>query len=216
NAYSLASPTNSAYKRFPPSLEQVGGSPLRRRRSSCRRGFQFSPSSSAIATPVDSPSAGVRTLTGGDFRRRTAMPAIHLARPGERAVTGDGRRKASARLRQRAGQGIRMLRRRQERRQKRRRREIGDAGMLADEIPRRLQLGLDAIERGDDLLAPELRAGVVDAHVHAEYGTQRGERDAVYRPHERRALRRHQRRRVVRVRQHVVEDAAAQAWPELL
>src|SRR5262245_2709699 len=102
------------------------------------------------------------------------MAAIHLARPGERAVTGDGRAEARERLRPRAGQRIRILRRRDERRQQRRRREIGDAEMLADEIPRRLQLGLDAIERGDDLLAPELGAGVVDTHVPWGLWLQRG------------------------------------------
>ena len=81
------------------------------------------------------------------------------------------------RFRRRAFGWIRELRRADDRREQRRSREVGDREAIADEVSRRPELGLDAIERRSDLGVPGLdgrRIDVVPAAVKRDEERQHG------------------------------------------
>src|SRR5207244_889992 len=115
----------------------------------------------------------------------------------------------------RAGQRVGELRRPDERREERRRREVGHAEAIADEVARRLELGLDAVERGDDLLPAARRARSVDPHVLPHDGADGWEQRTVDASRAGPEAERQEGDREIAVGEEPVEDRPPDVWAEL-
>src|SRR5439155_4896159 len=143
--------------------------------------------------------------------------AVHLGRPVGRPATGEGLAPA------RDGRGPRPRWRIGELggqedhgREERGGGQVGDAEALADQVAGGLELGLEAVERREHLLAAARRACIVDLHVSPHHDPEGGEEGAVEATSARPEAEREGGRRELGLRQELVEERAPHVRAELL